>query len=130
MNAIEKENVRCSTNDLAGSIRSVTIVWGLPVLAIAAGLFLSGTSRSILWFAGTFVAGTACLINARGCGRLHCYFTGPFFLACAAFVLFMHFGVVNLSPAASQLFGGGILLGGLILFFVPEFIWGKYSKAR
>lgn len=120
----------CKTGDLAGSIRSLVMVWGLPIAAIVAGFFLPGTPRSLLWFAGTLITGAACFINAGRCGRLHCYFTGPFFLATAVVVALLHFGVLSLSPTGWWLFGLGILSGGLILFVVPEFLWGRYRRKQ
>ena len=30
--------------------------------------------------------GIGCLVNARRCGRLHCYFTGPVFVLAAIYV--------------------------------------------
>lgn len=121
-------NKSCSA-DLAGSFKSLTLVWGAPILAIGIGLFMEGAVRSILWTIGTFVAGTACLINARGCGRLHCYFTGPFFIACAIATVAFQLGWFPLSATAWRVFGAGILIGGIVLYFVPEYIWGRFRKS-
>ena len=40
--------------------------------------------------------GAACLHNARGCGRLHCYLTWPYFLLLALISLLYGVGVVPL----------------------------------
>ncbi len=57
---------------------------GLLVWCLPAALFLAGpawtAARSQLWIPSLAVAGTACLVNASRCGRLHCFLTGPLFL--------------------------------------------------
>jgi len=39
--------------------------------------------------------GTACALNAKRCGRTHCRYTGPFYLAMIAPVLVLAFGTVD-----------------------------------
>jgi hypothetical protein len=75
--------------DLVGS-RLGWLVWGLP-----AALFLVGivwdAARPWLWIPSLAVAGSACMVNASGCGRLHCFVTGPLF-ALAAFATLLDAG--------------------------------------
>ena len=48
--------------------------------------------------------GAACLANARRCGRMHCFFTGPFFLAMAALALAVGLDIVSLGAAGKVKF--------------------------
>ncbi len=76
----------CSTNhnaDLLGT-RWSWLLWKLPYLLILIGLFTSEMARTVLWTVGFTAAGISCLFNAYRCGRLHCFFTEPLFLAIAA----------------------------------------------
>ncbi len=55
----------------------------------------------IVWPGLLTFMGVTCLVNARHCGRIHCYFTGPFFL----------------------------VLAGVALCWVPEWILGRYRSS-
>ena len=98
--------------------------WGLPVVAMiaAGGLEL----EAVVWPAALAWMGGACLANARRCGRMHCFFTGPFFLAMAALALAVGLDVVSLGARGWDWIGGGTLAGAVLLYFVPERIWGRY----
>jgi hypothetical protein len=71
--------------------------------------------------------GVACLINARRCGRVHCYFTGPFFLLVSVASLLRGLGIISVEWAW---IGGIALAGGILLSCVPEWIWGKYTNRQ
>ena len=79
----------CNKNDLAQR-KIALLLWGLPVVLLAVGVFWSEV-RVWLWTPALVVAGVACLANAFGCGRLHCYFTGPLFLLGAVATLLRGF---------------------------------------
>ncbi len=59
------------------------IRYGIPIIAIiASGSANIGTGlRTAIWTAALAILGIACIANALRCGRIHCYLTGPFFLA-------------------------------------------------
>ena len=67
--------------------------------------------------------GTACLANAMHCRRVHCWFTGPWFLLAAVVALLRYTGVVAI-PWPTIINAG--LGGSLLLWFVSEKVWGKY----
>ena len=54
-------------------------------------------------------------------------FTGPFFLAMAVVTLLVGFRVFSLGNSTWGLLGNTILIGGIVLCFGPELIWGRYS---
>ena len=57
--------------------------WYLPSFAFALGFFVSPGLKTVLWTLSLGLMGTICLLNASRCGRIHCYFTGPFFILAA-----------------------------------------------
>jgi hypothetical protein len=73
--------------------------------------------------------GAACILNALRCGRLHCYLTGPFFLLMAAATLLHGFEILWLGPNGWLWLGLTlVVVGGGILWYLPERLWGKYSS--
>ena len=55
-----------------------------PPMALALAGFALWPWRWALWTTAFLWAGAACCVNARKCGRVHCTFTGPLYLALAA----------------------------------------------
>ena len=75
--------------------------------------------------------GIACQMNARRCGRRHCYLTGPFFLAMAAAALLHGTGIVPLGDKGFLWLGIVLLVGGYgVLWKLPEYLWGTYVKEK
>ena len=70
-----------SSKDWVGSKRMALLAWWLPSAAIAAGLFAPIPARMLIWSIALAWMGIACLLNAQQCGRTHCRYTGPFYLA-------------------------------------------------
>ncbi len=113
--------------DLAGSRTKRLLVWGLPIAALTLSGFLDLEVRFV-WPSALGWMGGACLWNALGCGRMHCFFTGPFFLLMAVASLIHGFDVVSFGPHGWDGIGGLTVVGGLALSFLPERIWGKYAR--
>ncbi len=118
------------TRDILSDWRFTVLAYCLPIAAIAA----TGTPsiaedwRTAIWSAACAVMGVACLINARRCGRVHCYFTGPFFLAMALITLLFGAGLLPLGANGWNLIGLALLVGGVVLTFGPELVFGKYRR--
>ena len=112
--------------DLAANVRSFLFIWGLPIAA----LVLSGAFdiERYAWPPALGVMGAGCLVNAFRCGRLHCFITGPYFLAGAAVSLIHGTGAVSMGPDGWTWIGAATLIGGLSLTFLPEALWGRYVK--
>ncbi len=107
------------------------VLWQLPLIVFVAGSFVGTVWHTILWTTALTVAGTACIVNAARCGRLHCYFTGPFFLLGAIVTFTYGLGVLPLGPGRWGAIGLIVALGSCFLFFVPEWRWGKFvTRAR
>lgn len=82
---------------------------------------------AVTWAAGFAVMGAACVVNALRCGRVHCWFTGPWFLLAAAVTVLRYVGLVGI--AWPTIINAG-MVGALLLYFVPEKIWGKYFAGK
>lgn len=131
MNGIEQ----CSSKgprDLAGRLTTLGLIWGLPTALMVLAVVFAGGGWVVatVWTVSLSVMGIACLINARGCGRMHCYFTGPFFLAMAAASLAYGLHLLPLGPNGWNVLGSITLIGGCLLCCVPESLWGRYRTRR
>lgn len=117
------------TRDLLSDRRTTVLAYWVPALAIALTGLL-GASEPLLtgvWTLGFAVMGIACVVNALRCGRVHCYFTGPFLLILAAASLLHGLGVVSLGASGWQWVGLVAVGGAAVLLFVPERLWGRYA---
>jgi len=113
--------------DWAGSGRTKLLAWWLPQAAIVAALFVALPARTVIWIIALAWMGTACILNARRCGRLHCRFTGPYYLAMIAPVLMLGSGVVSVEIYAWLASGVLVIAGSKIIWWATERAWGKFS---
>ncbi|GEM_PF-283766 len=114
-------NNSCSQNDLVKH-RAALLLRLLPWAGILLASLAPSLMRMTVWTGGFTMMGVACLVNARGCGRLHCFLTGPLYLAGAATVLMTGSGVIEV--------GGGwilvVMILGTVLAYLPEWLGGQY----
>lgn len=116
-------------NDLAGRRASLASIWWLPTMAIVGAIFLDTPLRTAIWTAALGWMGAACLLNAYRCGRVHCYFTGPFYLLGAVATLLHGLDVMSLGSHGWEWIGFTLIAGGILLNYVPERLWGRYRKS-
>ncbi len=113
------------------SHRSRTILaYGVPTVAIVA-TSVGGVGEivvTIVWTLAFAVMGIACVGNAVRCGRVHCYFTGPFLLLIALAALLHGLRIVPLGAKGWQWLSLVAIAGTMILLTVPERIWGRYAR--
>src|SRR5262249_34661986 len=76
-----------------GRPRTSASAWWIPKGAIVAALFVPPPARAGVWIIALIWMGTACILNSRRCGRTHCRYTGPYYLAMIAPVLVLASGV-------------------------------------
>jgi hypothetical protein len=104
--------------------------WGIPIaLGVSTNfLGLSLTQTAAIW-AGSFAwMGTGCTLNARRCGRRHCYISGPL----------LWLGGIAAGLVALQVISGRNVLGEVVngtaalaaLTFLSECIWGTYAAKK
>ena len=116
-----------SSRDWLRSPRTNLVAWWVPQAAIALGLLVPVPVRAVIWTVALLWMGTACILNARRCGRTHCRYTGPYYLAMIAPVLILAWGIVS-AHFYGWLFLGVLILGGSkVIWWTTERAWGKFS---
>lgn len=113
--------------DLACGGMSI-LIWIVPAVILGISANVGGPYRLILWPVLLAFMGGACLVNAKRCGRLHCFITGPFFLLLAGLSLLYGLGFVPLGPHGWQWLVNTLFIGGCALTFLPEWLFGKYIR--
>ena len=109
-----------STRDWLRSPRASLLAWWVPHAAIVASLLAPVPVRAAIWIVALIWMGLACILNAKGCGRTHCRYTGTFYLVMIVPVFLL---------AGIRLFlGVFILAGGKIIWWATEHAWGKFSS--
>jgi hypothetical protein len=116
-----------SSRDWLGSTRSSLLAWWIPLAGILAGLFVPTPLRAAIWTIALIWMGTACVLNARRCGRTHCRYTGPYYLAMIAPVLMLGSGVVSAGIFGWIVLGVIIVAGSKLIWWATERAWGKFS---
>jgi hypothetical protein len=122
MNAITK-----SAADWVGNARANILAWWIPKGAIVASLFAPVPARAAVWTVALIWMGTACIVNARRCGRTHCRYTGPYYLAMIAPVVLLASGIVSTNFYGWLALAAFIVFGGWIIWRATERAWGKFS---
>jgi len=120
------DSVRRS-QDWLRSRRANLFAWWIPQAAIVAALFAPVPVRSTVWIFALIWMATACILNAKRCGRTHCRYTGPYYLAMIVPVLVLVTGFVSLDIIAWAAFAAAVLLGSKFIWWATERAWGKFS---
>ena len=120
----------CAERDLLKSTAAMSLLWGVPIgIIVVTGQFAgAGWVITAGWTLSLLVMGTACLVNARGCGRMHCLFTGPLFLIMAVVSLLHGLHLLPLGAHGWSNIGLVLLVGGVSLCVLPEWVWGRYRR--
>jgi hypothetical protein len=113
--------------DWLANTRTNALAWWLPQLAVIGALLAPMSARVGVWTVSLAWMGTACILNSRRCGRTHCRYTGPYYLAMIVPVIV--FGVASASiPFAGWVaLAAVILLGSKGIWWATERAWGKFS---
>ena|SRR5437868_2013096 len=116
-----------NSRDWLRSPRTNLLAWWTPQAAILAGLLVPVPVRSVMWIVALIWMGTACILNARRCGRTHCRYTGPYYLAMIVPVLALASGIISAGRYEWLGLGVLILAGSKIIWWATERAWGKFS---
>lgn len=121
---------KCETNppDWVANKGLFIFSWGLPaILMLITGVMqLAPLITGIIWAGALSWMGLACLKNARQCGRIHCYFSGPYFLVSAAVALAI--GLQWIQVVSFNGFSLFLLVGTPLVCVLPEVVWGTYKE--
>lgn len=127
---MERDTTACNSHDILSSPPLVFALYWLPPIAmVATGNLHSVGWRTVVWTAALGVMGTACIVNAVRCKRVHCYITGPFFLIMAVVTLLYGLDIVRLGRNGWNLIGLTFLIGAIAFYYLPERFFGKYRKS-
>jgi len=85
-------------------------------------------THTAAWTFGFTVGGVACLVNARRCGRLHCFYTGPVYILAALASLLYGLGILPLGKHGWNWILGVAAVLSLIACCGLEQLAGKYRK--
>jgi hypothetical protein len=116
------------SNDWLSSTHTNLLAWWIPNGAIIAALLVAVPLRATVWAVALLWMGTACFLNARRCGRTHCRYTGPYYLAMILPVLVLGFDLVSASIYAWLALAALIIFGGRIIWWTTKQVWGRYSN--
>ncbi len=130
-----KGSSTCGTSqagDVTHSLPGMMLWYALPVAAIlgAGQVLASPRWIGLIWAAAFATMGGKCLANASDCGRVHCYFTGPWFLLAAIVSLLHGFAFGPVGPLSWKLIGSVGGVGAAILGCGSEAIMGRYRGTR
>jgi hypothetical protein len=126
---VQMNDIDRASRDLLRNWRFPLLVYGAPTAAIMASGSMPAIGagwRTAIWATASLIMGGACLANATRCGRVHCFFTGPFFTALAAAITLYGTGLLPLGPGGWNVLGLALLVGGVGLTVAPELVAGKY----
>jgi hypothetical protein len=115
------------TRDWLRSTRASLLAWWVPQAAIAAGLLLPVPVRTVVWSIALIWMGVACILNSRRCGRTHCRYTGPYYLAMIAPVFLLAAGIGSAGFYGWLILSIVILAGSRLIWWSTERAWGEFS---
>lgn len=124
----EKSNSGNAERDLLCKGMSGFLLWCAPWLVFVLGFSVPPVLRTALWATSFALMGGACLLNAARCGRVHCRYTGPFFILAAITSLAYGLGLLPLGSAGWKWIGAGTVIGTLALCCIPELFLGRYRR--
>jgi hypothetical protein len=104
------------------------LLWVVPIAVLVISANLGGLYAAVAWPLALGFMGVACLVNARRCGRLHCYFTGPYFLLLAVASLLYGLGLLDLGKRGWSWLSLALLGGAIVFMCVPEWLFGRYRR--
>ena len=116
-----------ASRDWLGHAHASLLAWWLPHVAIVGALFLPVPVRTAVWIVALVWMGTACILNARRCGRTLCRYTGPYYFVMILPTLAFGLGFVALGFYGWLVLAAVILVGSKLVWWAAERTWGRYA---
>jgi hypothetical protein len=114
-----------ASRDWLANTSSNLLAWWIPHAALLVGLFVPIPVRVAIWTVALLWMGVACILNSRRCGRTHCRYTGPYYLAMIVPVFAL--GFISSGIYAWLVLGVVIVGGSKLIWWATERAWGKFS---
>lgn len=114
-------------NDMLSSRWALWLLWVGPWVLIIVSGNAGNLLRTAVWVCSFTAMGIACLVNARRCGRRHCFYTGPLFLMAALSSLLYGLGVLPLGRHGWNWISDVAVIGAVIACCGLENRLGKYT---
>jgi hypothetical protein len=127
---IMNQGVPGKERDLLRSHWALSLFWVGPWILIIGTSSTGNITHTAIWTFGFTVGGIACLINARRCGRLHCFYTGPLYLLAAMTSLLYGLGILPLGPHGWNWIASVAAILSLMACCGLEMIFGKYKTKQ
>jgi hypothetical protein len=121
------DGVNRTSRDWLNNTRVNLFAWWLPQATILAALAAPPFTRATICIAALIWMGSACILNARRCGRTHCRYTGPYYLAMVVPVLLLVSGIVSADLYGWFALAVLILAGSKMIWWTTERAWGTFS---
>ena len=118
-----------SDGDWATGVSGFMLAWGLPMAAMIGSVLVDPFIKTLIWIVALTWMGGARLLNARRCGRTHCFYTGPFFLFMIIPVALHGFDILSFGPEGWRWLGITVGVGGGGLWCLTEKLLGRYRRA-
>jgi len=122
----------CDSNEMdwVANKTQFTLAWGLPTALLVGSWFLEFSSLLMggLWMLGLSWMGFACLRNASHCGRMHCFFSGPYFILSGIVALGIGFKWPSLQSVDFTGLGLFLIIATPMVCVLPELLWGTYKR--
>jgi len=116
-----------ASRDWLGQAHTSLLAWWIPQAAIVLALLLPVPVRAVIWIIALAWMGTACILNARRCGRTHCRYTGPYYVAMILPVIAFGLAFISTGFFGWLALGVAILVGSKIIWWATERTWGTFS---
>ena len=121
------DGVNRTSRDWVNNTRVNLFAWWIPQAIIVAALAAPPFIRATIWIAALIWMGSACILNVRRCGRTHCRYTGPYYLAMVVPVLLLVSGIVSADLYGWFALAVLILAGSKMIWWATERAWGAFS---
>jgi hypothetical protein len=115
--------------DWLNSAGASLLAWWLPKFVIFVTILVTFPLRTAVWVVALLWMGIACILNARRCGRTHCRYTGPYYLAMIMPVLALASRPISANIYMWVALALLIFVGGWTVRWTTEQKWGRYSNA-